>query len=55
MTLTPALLQELAAVAAEAGLPRLGAVRLDHPGFAPAAAALDRYIDEGLHGEMDFI
>jgi len=55
MSLTPALLQELAAVAAEAGLPRLGAVRLDHPGFAPAGAALDRYVDEGLHGEMDFM
>jgi epoxyqueuosine reductase len=55
MTLTPAILQELAAVAAEAGLPRLGAVRLDHPGFAPAAAALDRYVDEGLHGEMEFM
>ncbi len=55
MTLTPALLQELAAVASEAGLLRLGAVRLDHPGFAPAAVALDRYLDEGLHGEMEFM
>jgi epoxyqueuosine reductase len=55
MSLTPTLLQELAAVAAEAGLPRLGAVRLDHPGFVPAAAALDRYLDEGMHGEMEFM
>jgi epoxyqueuosine reductase len=55
MALTPTLLQELAAVAAEAGLPRLGAVRLDHPGFAPAAVALERYVDEGLHGEMEFM
>jgi epoxyqueuosine reductase len=55
MMLTPLLLQELAAVAAEAGLPRLGAVRLDHPGFAPAFATLDRYLDEGLHGEMEFM
>ena len=55
MPLTPALLDELAAVAAAAGLPRLGAVRLDHPGFAPAGAALDHYVDEGLHGEMEFI
>lgn len=55
MALTPALLQELAAVASEAGLLRLGAVRLDHPGFAPAVAALDRYLDEGLHGEMEFM
>jgi epoxyqueuosine reductase len=55
MSLTPALLQELAAVAATAGLPRLGVVRLDHPGFAPARAALDRYVSEGLHGEMDFL
>jgi len=55
MSLTPPLLQELAGVAAEAGLPRLGAVRLDHPGFNPAGAALDRYVDEGLHGEMEFM
>jgi epoxyqueuosine reductase len=55
LDLTPALLQELASVAAAAGLPRLGAVRLDHPGFTPAAAALDRYVDEGLHGEMEFM
>lgn len=53
--LSPALLHELAAVAAEAGLPRLGAVRLDHPGFRPAGAALDRYVSEGLHGEMEFM
>ncbi len=55
VVLTPPLLQQLAARAAELGLPRLGAVRLDHPGFAPAHAELDRYLDEGLHGEMEFM
>ncbi|MCA9705330.1 MAG: hypothetical protein KDK70_05755, partial [Myxococcales bacterium] len=51
MTLTPAILRELAAL----GLPRLGAVRLEHPGFDPARAALERYLDAGLHGEMEFM
>lgn len=37
------------------GLVRLGIVRLDHPGFAEARAALDRYLAEGRHGEMDFL
>ncbi|MCX4246204.1 tRNA epoxyqueuosine(34) reductase QueG [Paraliomyxa miuraensis] len=55
MTLTPALLRALAERASEVGLPRLGAVRLDHPGFAPARTALDRYLDEGFHGEMEFM
>jgi epoxyqueuosine reductase len=30
-------------------------VRLDHPGLAEAADALDRYLDEGRHGEMEFM
>jgi len=34
---------------------RLGAVRLDHPGFAPARAALDAYVAAGKAGDMDFI
>jgi epoxyqueuosine reductase len=48
-------LVELAAVAESAGLLRLGIVRLDHPGFAEARAALDRYLALGRHGEMDFL
>jgi epoxyqueuosine reductase len=48
-------LVELAAVAASVGLLRLGIVRLDHEGFAPARAALDRYLADGREGEMDFI
>ena len=55
MSLTPELLQELAAVADALGLPRLGAVRLDHPGFAPARAELDHQLEEGRHGEMEFM
>ncbi|MEM9458240.1 MAG: tRNA epoxyqueuosine(34) reductase QueG [Myxococcota bacterium] len=55
MTLTPAVLRELAARAAELGLLRLGAVRLDHPAFTLAHAELDRHLDEGRHGEMEFM
>ena len=55
MSLGPALLGELAALAEREGLLRLGAVGLDHPGFAPARAELDRYLDEGRHGEMEFM
>jgi epoxyqueuosine reductase len=54
-TLDPAALAQLAEHAERAGLLRLGIVRLDHPGFAPAADALDRYLDEGRQGEMEFI
>jgi epoxyqueuosine reductase len=54
-TLSSALLDELAGVAREAGMLRLAAVRLDHPGFEQAARALDRYLDEGRHGEMQFM
>lgn len=53
--LTPALLQELASVAQGQGMLRLSAVRLDHPGFEPAAQQLDRHLDEGRHGEMEFM
>ncbi|NVB37360.1 tRNA epoxyqueuosine(34) reductase QueG [Pseudenhygromyxa sp. WMMC2535] len=49
----------LAALAAEAerdlGLLRLGAVDLEHPGFAPARAALERYLERGFEGEMGFM
>lgn len=55
VTLTPAVLRELAARAAELGLLRLGAVRLDHPAFALAHAELDRHLDERRHGEMEFM
>lgn len=55
LVLTPELLARLAAVAEAHGLLRLGAVRLDHPGFAPARAALDAYVAAGKAGDMDFI
>jgi epoxyqueuosine reductase len=53
--LTPALLADLAAHADSLGLLRLGAVDLQHPGFAPAHAALDRFLAAGKAGEMDFL
>ena len=53
--LTPVMLADLARVAEEAGLLRLSPVRLDHPGFAPANDALDRYLDAGREGEMGFL
>ena len=53
--LTPALLAELASHAASVGLLRLGAVDLRHPGFALANDALDRFLDAGKAGEMDFL
>ena len=55
LALTPALLAELAAHAESVGLLRLGAVDLHHPGFALAGAALDRFLDAGKAGEMDFL
>ena len=48
-------LARLAAYAESVGLLRLGVVRLDHPGLALAADALDRYLDDGCHGEMEFM
>jgi epoxyqueuosine reductase len=49
------MLAELAEVAQGQGLPRLGAVDLRHPGFEPARAALERFVQEGRHGEMEFM
>jgi epoxyqueuosine reductase len=53
--LTPALLAELATFAESVGLLRLGAVDLRHPGFTAAGAALDRFLDAGKAGEMEFL
>lgn len=53
--LTPALLAELAAHAHSVGLMRLGAVDLEHPGFEPARAALDRFLAAGKDADMDFL
>lgn len=55
LTLDDAELAELADHAEALGLLRLGAVRLDHPGLAPARAALADYLDRGLEGEMAFM
>jgi epoxyqueuosine reductase len=54
-TLDAATLAELARVAADAGLLRLGIVRLDHAGFAASRDALDRYLADGREGEMEFV
>ncbi len=54
-TLTPAVLAELAAVAEDVGLLRLGAAALDDPGFARAARAFDEFVAEGRHGTMTFL
>ena len=48
-------LDELRSAAAELGLLRLGAVDLEHPGFAPAKEAYDRFIDAGKAGSMGFL
>ncbi len=53
--LDAAALEELRRAAAELGLLRLGAVDLDHPGFAPAKASYDRFIDAGKAGSMGFL
>jgi len=53
--LTPTILAELARVGKRVGLLQLSAVRLEHPAFEQANAYLERYVDEGRHGEMDFI
>ena len=55
MMLRPAALERIAARAEAVGLLRLGAVRLDHPGFAPARAALERFVEAGFEGEMAFL
>jgi epoxyqueuosine reductase len=54
-TIDEALLAELAREAERVGLLRLGALRLDHPGLAPAAAALAAYLAAGKQGEMEFM
>ncbi|HLT39561.1 MAG TPA: tRNA epoxyqueuosine(34) reductase QueG [Enhygromyxa sp.] len=53
--LTDADLEALAETAERLGLLRLGAVDLTHPGFTPARAALQRYLERGAEGEMQFI
>lgn len=53
--LGPAALGRIAERANESGLLKLGVVRLDHPGFEPARAALDDYVAAGFHGEMGFM
>jgi epoxyqueuosine reductase len=53
--LDAAMLERLAAAAEDNGLLRLGVVRLDHPGFEPARAAFDRFLDAGFEGEMGFM
>lgn len=53
--LTSETLELLGATATENGLVRLGIVRLDHPGFVPARAALDRHLQAGKAGEMAFM
>ncbi len=37
------------------GLLRLGAVDLEHPGFIPARATYERFLDEGKAGSMGFL
>jgi epoxyqueuosine reductase len=55
MKITVDVLESLASVAEAQGLLRLAAVDLAHPGFDEARAALDRFVAEGRHGEMDFM
>ncbi len=55
MKLEPASLERIATRAEAAGLLRLGAVRLDHPGFEPARHALDRFLAADFEGEMAFM
>ena len=53
--LGPAALGRIAERADASGLLRLGIVGLEHRGFEPAAAALDRFVAAGFHGEMGFM
>lgn len=48
-------LEALAELAERLGLLRLGAVDLAHPGFEPARAALQQYLERGAEGEMQFL
>ena len=47
-------LAELAGLAEQLGLLRLGAVGLDHPGFEPARASLAEYLDRGAEGAITY-
>lgn len=55
LVLSKVLLAELAAHAESVGLLRLGAVDLAHPGFLAAGLALERFLDAGKAGDMDFL
>ena len=48
-------LQRWSSAAEAQGLLQLGAVNLDHPGFAPARERLERFLDGGREGEMAFM
>ncbi len=53
--LTPADVEALQVVGRSIGLAAVGAVALDDPRFAPARAELDRHLEAGRHGEMEFM
>jgi len=53
--LDPEHLQLLRLAAQDLGLLRLGAVDLEHPGFAPAKATYERFLDAGKAGSMGFL
>jgi epoxyqueuosine reductase len=55
LLLSKVLLADLAAHAESVGLLRLGAVDLAHPGFLAAGLALERFLDAGKAGDMDFL
>jgi epoxyqueuosine reductase len=53
--LSPVGLARVAEAGRAAGLARVGVVRLDHPGFAAAARAFDRFLADRWHGDMEFL
>ncbi|MBV1857335.1 MAG: tRNA epoxyqueuosine(34) reductase QueG [Nannocystaceae bacterium] len=53
--LGPDALGRIAEHADASGLLKLGVVRLDHPGFESARAAIDRFVAAGFHGEMGYM
>jgi epoxyqueuosine reductase len=55
ITLNSEGLEQLKSLAGELGIPTLGMVSLDHPGFDAARDALDEHLERGLHGDMDFM
>ncbi|MEM6291149.1 MAG: tRNA epoxyqueuosine(34) reductase QueG [Myxococcota bacterium] len=55
LTIDDAALARISARASAVGLLRLGIVRLDHPGFEPARAAFDRFLDREHEGEMGYL